>query len=78
LANPPFIDLSCKLYADISKSTYVLLTGKLAPWVLDTRHGAEVLCGDAQEFSDLAGDPHDAPDLGGHPQHAGVPPLPPP
>ena len=56
----------------------MLLTGKLAPWVLDTRHGPEVLRGDAQESSDLAGDPHDGPDLACHPHHAGVPPLPPP
>jgi hypothetical protein len=70
--------LFCKPYADISKFGYVLLTGKLAPWVLDTRHGAEVLCGDAQESSDLAGDPHDGPDLACHPHHAGVPALPPP
>lgn len=55
----------------------MLLTGKLAPWVLDTRHGPEVLRGDAQESSDLAGDPHDAPDLACHPHHAGIPPLPP-
>jgi len=37
--------LFCKPYADISKFGYVLLTGKLAPWVLDTRHGAEVYVG---------------------------------
>ncbi len=56
----------------------MLLTGQLAPWLLDTRHEAGVLCGDAQESDNLAGDPHDDPDLGGHPHHAGIPPLPPP
>ncbi len=74
----PYQVLFCKLQAVISKFNYVLLTGKLGPWVLDTRHGTEVLRGDAQESSDLAGDPHDAADLACHPHHAGIPPLPAP
>ena len=76
-ANPPFMLFSA--YPMLTfQSPGVLLTGKLVPWVLDTRHGPEVLRGDAQESDDLAGDPHDAPDLAGDPHHAGVPPLPAP
>ena len=55
-----------------------MVTGELASWLLDTRHEAGMLCGDAPEPDNLAGHPHDDPDLDCHSPHAGFPPLPAP